>query len=93
MVKIPKFDKNDWTQITEYASEIGKFDRPDNSTEAIFTIPLAIALLESAEKTEKLNKILIAATYNTERLNKILIGLTVVLAVLTLVSTYKLLCT
>jgi hypothetical protein len=75
MVKIPKYDKKDWDQICEYVGIIGKFDRPDDSTEAIFTIPLAIALLASLEKAEKFNKILI--------------GLTIVLALLTLILILK----
>jgi|APFre7841882654_1041346.scaffolds.fasta_scaffold60580_1 hypothetical protein len=50
MVKIPKYNKKYWDLIREYVGIIGRFDRPDYSTEAIFTNPLAIALLESAEK-------------------------------------------
>jgi hypothetical protein len=72
MVKIPKYDKNDWDQIHEYVQNITS-DRPDFSSDAIFIIPISMALLKSAEETEKLNKQLLWLTIILALLTAILI--------------------
>jgi hypothetical protein len=95
MVKIPTYDKNDWDQIHEYVRNL-KSDRPDGSTEAIFTIPLSMALLKSAEEAEKLNTLLLQRTNallcsaeTAEKLNKTLLLLTAILTLLTAVLILK----
>jgi len=95
MVKIPEYDKNDWDQIHEYVRNL-KSDRPDGSTEAIFTIPLSMALLKSAEGAEKLNTEQVKMTYHllkiaeeAESINQRLLWLTAILTLLTAILILK----
>jgi len=95
MVKIPKYDKNDWDQIHEYVRNLTS-DRPDGSTETIFIIPLSMALLKSAEEAEKLNvqmlestAMLLNSAERAEILSKNLLWLTVILAFLTAILILK----
>lgn len=59
MVKIPKYDKNEWKQIREYVKELLS-DDPENDFEVI--IPLSIAMLKNAEDAATLNKIILCLT-------------------------------
>jgi len=63
-----KFDPKDWEEIHNYLKEWDgwrrkkKVGRPDFTTDAIYIVPLTIALIKSQETTEKLTKILTLLT-------------------------------
>ena len=74
MIKIPRFDKDDWSQVHLWIKEWSEApvpkDLPDWAPKNIEIYPIILALLSSTEETSELSKRLF--------------WLTVVLAILTL---------
>lgn len=62
------FDQKEWVEINEYLKEWDKWrrqgngDRPDWTSDAIYLVPLTIALMKSQNKIEKLTWVLIILT-------------------------------
>lgn len=60
-----KFNPQDWNILNEYLKEWDewrKSGRPNNTTDAIFSIPLIISLMKSSDNLKRLTWILVILT-------------------------------
>jgi len=64
-----EFNSRDWEEIHEYLKKWDewrkerKIGRPDFTSDMIYLVPLALALMKSQEKMEELTRILLLLTF------------------------------